>query len=75
MCNLYIPIIMFNHVSCSRGWPIPRRCAHSWSPADAICSGGDIVTADDKNPTAEAIAVEDGKIIAVGNKADVLKLK
>ncbi len=42
---------------------------------DAIYHGGDIVTVDDKNPTAEALAVKDGKIVAVGKKADVLKLK
>ena len=66
---------MFSHVFMFARLAHPAALAHSWSPADAICSGGDIVTADDKNPTAEAIAVEDGKIIAVGNKADVLKLK
>lgn len=43
--------------------------------ADAIYHGGDIVTVDDKNPTAEAVAVKDGKIVAVGKKDDVLKLK
>lgn len=44
-------------------------------PADAIYHGGDIVTVDDKNPTAEAVAVKGGKIVAVGKKDDVLKLK
>ena len=43
--------------------------------AETIYVGGDIVTVDDKNPTAEALAVQSGKIIAVGTKADVLKLK
>jgi predicted amidohydrolase YtcJ len=45
------------------------------SPADAIYHGGDIVTIDDNYPQAEAVAIKDGKIIAVGKKADVLKLK
>lgn len=44
-------------------------------PADVIYHGGDIVTVDDKNPTAEAVAVAGGKIVAVGKKDDVLKLK
>jgi predicted amidohydrolase YtcJ len=35
--------------------------------------GGDIVTVDDKKPTAEAVAVKDGKIIAVGTRAEVEK--
>ena len=43
--------------------------------ADAIYHGGNIITVDDKNPRAEALAVKDGKIIAVSTKADVLKLK
>jgi predicted amidohydrolase YtcJ len=44
-------------------------------PADAIYHGGSVVTIDDKNPTAEAVAIKGGKIIAVGKKDDVLKLK
>jgi hypothetical protein len=33
-------------------------------PADAIYHGGDVVTIDDKNPTAEAVAIKGGKIVA-----------
>jgi predicted amidohydrolase YtcJ len=40
-------------------------------PADAIWSGGQIVTVDDARPTAEAVAVRDGRIVAVGTRADV----
>jgi predicted amidohydrolase YtcJ len=43
--------------------------------ADAIYFGGDIVTVNDSMPTAEAIAIKDGKIIAVGSRADVEKEK
>jgi predicted amidohydrolase YtcJ len=43
--------------------------------ADIIYSGGDIVTINDAQPTAEAVAVADGKIIAVGKKPEVLKHK
>ncbi|RYD40237.1 MAG: amidohydrolase, partial [Verrucomicrobiaceae bacterium] len=41
--------------------------------ADTIYSGGDIITINDASPAAEALAVKDGKILAVGTKADVLK--
>lgn len=41
--------------------------------ADAIYFGGPIITVNDAQPLAEAVAVKGGKIIAVGNKADVLK--
>jgi len=49
--------------------------AHAQNPADAIYHGGDIVTIDDNNPTAEAVAVKDGKIIGVGKKDDVFNFK
>ncbi len=38
-----------------------------------IFTGGDIVTMNDDMPAAEAIAVRDGRILAVGSKDDVLK--
>ena len=41
--------------------------------ANTIYHGGTIITVDDRNPAAEALAVRDGKIIAVGTKSDVLK--
>ncbi|MBI5115739.1 amidohydrolase, partial [Candidatus Poribacteria bacterium] len=43
--------------------------------ADIIFTGGDIVTVDDKNPTAEAIAVKNGKIAAVGSRVEVFRHK
>jgi predicted amidohydrolase YtcJ len=43
--------------------------------ADAIYSGGDIVTIDDDHPTAEALAVKDGRILAVGTLEDVSKVQ
>ncbi len=49
--------------------------AHSAEPADTIYHGGNIVTVDEKNPSAEAIAVKGGKIVAVGKKVDVLQFK
>ena len=52
---------------CAPPGPKPEQTA------DAIYTGGDIVTVNDKMPTAEAVAVKDGKILAVGSKADVEK--
>lgn len=42
--------------------------------ASKIFFGGDIVTVNDAMPTVEALAVSDGKIIAVGAKKDILDL-
>ena len=41
--------------------------------ADTIYFGGDIVTVNDAQPTAEAIAVKDGRILALGTLADIQK--
>jgi hypothetical protein len=43
--------------------------------ADRIWSGGPILTMDDEAMRAEAVAEAGGKIVAVGSKADVMKLK
>ncbi|MCA1305005.1 amidohydrolase [Nitratireductor aquimarinus] len=39
--------------------------------ADTIYSGGPILTINDAQPTAEAVAVKDGRILAVGALADI----
>jgi predicted amidohydrolase YtcJ len=44
------------------------------APADRIIRGGPIVTVDAARPTAEAVAIAGGKIVAVGAEADVMKL-
>lgn len=41
----------------------------------ALYYGGDIITVDDSNPTAEAVLVGDGRIVAVGNKRDLMRSK
>ncbi len=42
--------------------------------ADIIFTGGDIVTMNDRAPSAEALAVAGGRILAVGSRSDVEKL-
>ena len=53
--------------ACTPAGPKPEQTA------DAIYSGGSIVTVNDAQPTAEALAVKDGKILAVGPKAGIEK--
>ena len=43
--------------------------------ADTIYHNGTVITIDDDSPRAEAVAVKDGKVIAVGVKDEVLKSK
>ena len=39
--------------------------------ADLVLINGHIVTVDDDNPTAQAIAIKEGKILALGSDADI----
>ncbi|WP_368163444.1 amidohydrolase [Aeromonas sp. R6-2] len=43
--------------------------------ADLIYLGGDIVTVNDAAPTVEALAVKGGRILALGGKEAIMKLK
>jgi len=52
-----------------------RRGAGAYEPAEIIYTGGDIITVNDAMPQVEALAVKNGKILAVGSKAEVLKTK
>jgi predicted amidohydrolase YtcJ len=56
---------------------ISAALAHGQDPqlADSIYVNGTIITVNDKQPTAEAIAVRDGNILAVGTKSEVLTHK
>jgi hypothetical protein len=42
-------------------------------PADLLLLGGKVLTVDGKNRVVEAVAIRDGKIVAVGSNADVRK--
>lgn len=43
--------------------------------ADTIYHNGSIITVNDDQPTAEAVAVKDGRILAVGDMNELLKIK
>src|SRR5438067_51965 len=53
----------------------PVASAGAADPAELIVHNAKVVTVDAKFSVAEAVAVRDGKIAAVGTSADVLKLK
>lgn len=46
----------------------PAFAADAQAVADAIFAGGDIITMNDAGPAAEAVAVKDGVILAVGGR-------
>ena len=43
--------------------------------ADSIYLGGSILTMNDAQPSAEAVAVRAGRITAVGSRAELMKLQ
>lgn len=45
------------------------------APAERIIRGGPIVTVNPAQPTAEAVAIAGGKIVAVGSEAEVMRHK
>ena len=67
--TLILALLITALLAASCGAPEPKLAA------DAIYTGGEIVTVNDSQPTAEALAVKDGKIVAVGSKTEVLKLQ
>ncbi len=68
---------LFILTGCGRRTESPGPAASSGSTvaaeqaADTIYVGGDIVTLVDAQPTAEALAVKDGRILAVGPRVDL----
>jgi predicted amidohydrolase YtcJ len=50
-------------------------CQAAPAPAERIIRGGPIVTVNLAQPTAEAVAIAGGKIVAVGSEADVMACK
>ena len=47
------------------------RVINDGDAADLVLTNGHIVTVDDDNPTAQAIAIRDGEILAVGNNSEI----
>lgn len=61
MTRFVLPLLLLNAV------------AHAADPADLIVHNAHVVTVDAKFSTAEAIAIRNGRIVAVGSNVDVLK--
>src|SRR5579863_10496817 len=51
---------------------LPPKAAAVDEPAATVFFGGTVITMDDRNPAAEAVAIAGGTIVAVGAKDDVL---
>jgi len=60
-------------ILCTACLVLSTQISLSAETADAIYHNGTILTINDAEPTAEAVAVKDGKILAVGQETEVLK--
>lgn len=68
MTRLFISLLPLFFFACSNPAPTIKK-------AETILMNGNIYTVDLKKPTAEAIAISEGKITAVGSNAEIEKLK
>jgi predicted amidohydrolase YtcJ len=53
----------------------PQHESPKATPADLLVINAKVTTLDEQRPDAEALAVLDGKVVAVGKDADILRLK
>jgi predicted amidohydrolase YtcJ len=72
-----IPAILVGLVAlgCAPADDSTGDTAGAGDAASTIYTGGDIVTVNDAQPTAEAVAVRDGIILAVGSSNEVMSLR
>ena len=71
---LLLSAVLTVFVGCSKqemAEPSAARNASTDIAAETIYVGGDIVTVNEAQPDAEALAVKDGRILAVGSRADI----
>jgi len=72
-CRLAVALGLVAIAGCGRQPASPPQtvAVPAERTADTIYTGGDIVTVNDAQPAAEAVAVKDGRILAVGSRAEV----
>ena len=61
--NIFLLVFVLGLIPACRGKDVP--------PADLVLMGGKIVTLDETTPTAEAAAVSNGRILAVGTEKEI----
>nr|WP_175597138.1 amidohydrolase [Peristeroidobacter soli] len=70
-----LPTIISGLAHGALAFSMSSICHAARPVADVIYSGGTVVTVNDLQPEAEAVAIKAGKIIAVGYRDEVMKLK
>ena len=64
----FLSISLITSISASENKKMPTM---KTQPADLVLTGGKIITLDESKPTAEALAVYQGHILAVGSKEEI----
>ena len=65
--------VLLTAAGCDSARSPPAVTPPAATVADVIYVGGDIVTINDSQPSVEALAVRDGRILALGTRADIEK--
>jgi predicted amidohydrolase YtcJ len=73
--TVYSALLIAGLSACNKTPVDAPVVADSANTADTIYFNGDIITMNDSQPNAEAVAVKNGKIVFVGTKADAVKMK
>ncbi len=61
----WLSVLLLMLVGCS------ERAQEAAAPADLVLLGGNVVTVDERQPRAEAVAIRGDRILAVGSNADI----
>lgn len=69
--KLVILLSLLSLLACEKAVDSPVDNAAVKDPATSLYINGNILTMDDARPSAEALAIRDGKILAVGTRTDV----
>jgi cytosine/adenosine deaminase-related metal-dependent hydrolase len=69
--NSYILYLAVGLFVAGVGACSPEQTSNNGIVVDTLFTGGDIVTMNDAQPVAEAVAVLDGTIVAVGDLAEL----
>jgi predicted amidohydrolase YtcJ len=70
-----VAIVNLVAIGCTSEAEVSGDASGARSMATVIFAGGDIITVNDAQPTAEAVAIRDGLILAVGSADEVMAFR
>src|SRR6266478_5787068 len=76
-CTVLRPRSIRSTRSCSSRWPTNKFWKHAMNrqTAGLILHNGNIATQDDRRSIVEAVAIRDGKFLAIGSDREVMRFR